>query len=274
MKKALLVAVSLFLCLFCLVSGKITKPLNLSFSEKSTSNSVYYLSKIWLQDDGDHFKLFFQLTDSKGNVKKAPAYVDIRIVNSNGEEVYNQTKTIWSSDYGLWSNKTDGEMTLASIVIRDDEIKPATSETGTLYFTVYSPGYFEFAEQDIEINSYLYGPLPFKADYSDPIVVDPYTLDEDFENTLRVQKLYGGRPVQVTVKISSITKDYDGTYYITASDYQSWGGYKSYYLYIYMDDSALDRLAEYKKEQTITVCGFTDTSSYLPKLVHAIIVDK
>lgn len=274
MRKALLTAICLLLCVFCLVAGKITKPLSLSYSEKSASNSVYYLSKIWLQDDGDHFKLFFHLTDSKGNVKKAPAYVDIRIVNSNGEEVYNQTKTIASSDYGIWSNKTDGDMTLASIVIRDNEIKPGTSETGTLYFTVYSPGYFEFNEQDIEIDSFLYGPLPFKADYSNPVVVDPYTLDEDFENTLRVQKLYAGKPVKVTVKISSINKDYDGKYYITASDYQSKGNYKSYYLYIYMDDSALERLADFKKDQTITVCGFTDTGSYMPKLVHAIILDK
>ena len=78
----------------------------------------------------------------------------------------------------------------------------------------------------------------------------------------------------MTVKISSITKDYDGKYYITASDYQSKGNYKSYYLYIYIDDSALERLAEYKRDQTITVCGFTDTSSYMPKLVHAIILDK
>ena len=41
-----------------------------------------------------------------------------------------------------------------------------------------------------------------------------------------------------------------------------------------MDDSALDRLANYKRDQKITVCGFVDTSDYLPKLVHAIILDK
>lgn len=274
MKKALFTIICLLLCVCSLFAGKITTPLNLSFSEKNLSNAVYYLSKIWFQDDGDYYTLFFTLTDSKSNVKTAPAYVDVSIINSNGEVVYSQTKTIRASNYGVWSNKTDGDMTLASIVIRDSEIKPATSETGTLYFTVYSPGYFEFSEQEIEINSILYGALPFKADYSNPVVVDPYTLDEDFENPLRVQKLYAGKPVKVTVKISSINKDYDGKYYITASDYQSKGNYKSYYLYIYMDDSALERLADFKKDQTITVCGFTDTSSYMPKLVHAIILDK
>lgn len=274
MRKALLLIICLMVCLSCLFAGKMTTPLNLSFSEKNMSYSVYYLTKIRLQDDGDHFKLFFSLTDSNSNVKTAPAYVDIKIVNSNGEAVYDQTKTIRSSDYGLWTNKTDGEMTLASIVIRDSEIKPATSETGTLYFTVYSPGYFEFSEQEIEINKYLYGPLPFKADYSNPMVVDPYTLDEDFDNELRVKKLYAGKPVKVTVKISSINKDYDGRYYITASDYQYGGELKSYYLSIYMDDSALDRLADYKRDQKIIVCGFVDTSDYSPKLIHAIILDK
>ena len=274
MRKTFLLIICLLICLSCIFAGKIATPLSLSYLEESISNSVYYLTKIWLQDDGDHFKLFFSLTDSKSNVKTAPAYVDIRIVNSNGELVYDYTKTIRSSDYGLWSNKTDGDMTLASIVIKDSDIKPATSETGTLYFTVYSPGYFEFSEQEIEISSYLYGPLPFKADYSNPVVVDPDSLDEDFDNELRVKKLYAGKPVKVTVKISSILKDYDGRYYITASDYQSGGDYKSYYLSIYMDDSALDRLANYKRDQKITVCGFVDTSDYLPKLVHAIILDK
>lgn len=274
MRKTFLLIFCMLICFSCLFAGKMTTPLNLSYSEASLSVSVYYLTKKSLQDDGDHFKLFFSLTDSKSNVKTAPAYVDIRIVNSNGENVYDQTKTIRSSDYGLWHNKTNGDMTLASIVIRDSEIRPATSETGTLYFKVYSPGYFEFSEQEFEISSYLYGPLPFKADYSNPVAVDPYTLSEDFGNELRVKKLYAGKPVKVSVKISSITKDYNGHYYIAASDYKSVGSYESYYLPIYMDNSALDSLAEYKTDEKITVCGFVDTSDYSPRLVHAIILDE
>ena len=273
MRKTLLLAICLLFGLSCLIAGIVKTPLNLSYSEKSASNSVYYLTKTQLQDEENYFLLFFTLTDSKSNVKTVPAYVDIRIVNTNGEEVYSQTKTIRASDYAIWSSPARGEETLASIIIRYSEIIPSTSETGTLYFTVYSPGYFEFSEVDLDIDGIITGLLPFGADYTNPIVVDPYTLDEDFENTLRVQKLYGGKPVKVTVKISSINKNYDGTYYISASDYTTKGNYKSYYLSIYMDDSALDKLAEYKRDQTITVCGFVDTSNYIPRLVHAIILD-
>ena len=274
MRKIVSLIICLFLGLSCLFSGKVKTPLNLSYSEKNASNSVYYLTKTKIQDEGDYFILFFTLTDSKHSVKTAPAYVDIRIVNANGEEVYSQTKTVKASDYAIWTSRAYGEETLASIFIKHSEITPSTNETGTLYFTVYSPGYFEFSELDLDIDGYVTGTLPFGADYSNPIVVDPYVLDEDFENTLRVQKLYAGKPVKVTVKISSINKNYDGSYYISASDYTSYGNYKSYYLSIYMDDSALDKLADYKRDQTITVCGFVDTSSFSPKLVHAIILDR
>lgn len=273
MRKALILILCLLISLSWLFAGKMKTPLSLSYSEKSASNSVYYLTKTQIQDESNYFLLFFTLTDSKSDVKTAPAYVDIRIVNTNGEEVFSQTKTIRASDYSVWSSKARGEETLASIIIKHSEITPSTSETGTLYFTVYSPGYFEFSEVDLDIDGFLSGKLPFSADYSNPVVVDPYTLDEDFENTLRVQKLYSGKPVKVTVKISSINKDYDGAYYISASDYKTKGEYKSYYFSVYMDDSALDKLADYKRDQTITVCGFLDTSDYLPKLVHAIILD-
>lgn len=275
MKKVLVFVFFVLVCISFVAAGNNKTPIsNLSYSEKNNSYSVNYLSKTRLQGEGNYFILFFTLLDSNHNVVKAPAYVDIRIVNSNGEEVYNETKTIRSSDYAVWTSKADGDMTLASIIILEDEIKAATSETGKLYFTVYSPGYFEFSEVDLDIDEIINGSLPFMADYSNPVIVDPYTLDEDFDNSLRVQKLYAGKPVQVTVKISSINSSYDGTYYIVGSDYQSKGGYKSYYLFIYMDESALDQLADFKRDQTITVCGFVDTSSYSAQLVHAIIIDK
>ena len=274
MKKAIATFVVLILCFACFASGKITTPLSLSWSERSAANKVEYLGKVWLQHEKNYYLLFFALLDKNEKELKVPVYVDVRIVNSNGEEVYNETKTIQSSDYSVWSSPARGDMTLASIVIRDDEIKPASSEEGTLYFKVYNPTYVEFDEMDVEISSILYGGLPFGADYSNPIVVDPYALDADFDNPLKAKKLYAGKPIQVTVKISSINSSYDGHYYISASDYKSGYGYSmnSYYLSIYIEDSELEKLAEYSRDQRITVCGFLNTDAYSLELVHAIII--
>lgn len=271
MKKAITTVVVLILCFACFASGKITTPLSLSWSERSAANKVEYLGKVWLQHEKNYFLLFFALLDKNEKELKVPVYVDVRIVNSNGEEVYNETKTIQSSDYSLWYSPDRGDMTLASIVIRDDEIKPASSEDGTLYFKVYNPTYVEFDEMDVEISSILYGGLPFGADYSNPIVVDPYALNADFENPLKAKKLYAGKPIQVTVKISSINSSYDGHYYIFASDYKGYGySRSSYYLPIYIEDSELEKLAEYSRDQIITVRGFLNTDEY--SLKHAIII--
>lgn len=274
MKKAITTVVVFILCFACFASGKITAPLSLSWLERSETNKVESLGKVWLQHEKNYYLLFFALLDKNKKELKVPVYVDVRIVNSNGEEVYNETKIVKSSDYRVWSSLYMGDMTLASIVIRDDEIKPASSEEGTLYFKVYNPTYVEFDEMDMEISSILYGGLPFGADYSNPIVVDPYELDADFDNPLKVKKLYAGKPIQVTVKISSINSSYNGHYSIFASDHRSGDGYStsSYLLSIYIEDSELDKLAEYSRDQSITVCGFLNTNTYSLELVHAIII--
>ncbi len=272
MKRILIASVIVLMCYSSFAAGKITTPLSLSLSERYETMSVQYLGNVWLQHEENYYLLFFALKDSSYNVITVPVYVDIRIVNSNNEEVYNETKTVKTSDYSIWSSPSRGDETLASIVIKDADIKPASSEEGTLYFKVYNPTYLEFDEMDIEINSILYGGLPFGADYSNPIIVDPYTLDAAFDNPLKVKALYAGKPVQVTVKISSINSSYDGHYYISATDYKFGSDYKSYYFSIYVEDSELDKLAEYSRDQKITVCGFVNTDSYSSEIVHAIII--
>ena len=78
----------------------------------------------------DDFSLFFGLLDEDDNSISAEVDVDIRIVNENDEEVYQDTKTVSENDFGYYTSQAAGEQYLANIRIPASDISPGTSYKG------------------------------------------------------------------------------------------------------------------------------------------------
>lgn len=92
------------------------------------------------------YSLFFSLEDANKNPLSVGADVDIRIVNDEGEEVYDGRKSVSSNDYDYYTSQITGEQYLADLRIPETEIRPGKSKSGKVYFTVYKENTFEFDE--------------------------------------------------------------------------------------------------------------------------------
>lgn len=99
----------------------------------------------------DDYSLFFAFRNKNGINVSSDEIVDIRIINSQNEELFNGRKNLTEADFGYYSNQTRGNAYLAEIRIPKNEIASGKSESGTVYFTVYKNGTFAFDECSCEI---------------------------------------------------------------------------------------------------------------------------
>lgn len=196
-----------FVCTRC--GKQLPVSLNMTASEKTAANSVQWLSDRSVQHSANDKTqtLLFSLKDSSETRIKAPAVVDIRIVNNAGVTVYQKTRIVKTTDFGTWTSSAYGERLLASVVIKDSDITPGTTEEGKIYFTIYNEGYFSFSESTLDIDD-----LPLKA--TKVILPDLPTTLHDYS--------YSGS-IQSSVKITSITYEISGD-----SIYFYFSGQKTY----------------------------------------------
>lgn len=137
---------------YCSICGKLV--LCTTETEKDNSSKVYWISdrQIWHQDDNKRFVLVFALKDESENYLSAPAVVEIKIVNDSGVTVYTDTRIVKSSDFATWSyNGGATKKYQGTIYINDDDISHGKTSKGTIYFKVYSKGYFSFNESTLSI---------------------------------------------------------------------------------------------------------------------------
>ena len=120
-------------------------------NELTNAGKVNYIGdrNFFKYDDANSFVLNFSLKDANQTNIKAPAFVDIRIENSEGVEVYNKKRYITTADFGTWTSAFYGSRLLAGVYISPEDITEGTSTTGTVYFTVDLPGYFSFGESQV-----------------------------------------------------------------------------------------------------------------------------
>ena len=125
--------------------------INMTDSEKSTANEVYYISdrKVEYDKNNDWFKFTFALKDEDEYKLNVPTFVDIRIENDNAVVVYEKTILIKTSDY---------KNNLATVYIKSSDIKGDYIDDGDFYYKVYNPGYFSFDEYSLSVYD-----LPLKA---------------------------------------------------------------------------------------------------------------
>lgn len=181
-----------FICSIC--NAKLPVDLKMSDEEERQALSVYYIADRSVQYDKNkkEHTLLFSFKDIDGERIKAPAVVEIRIVNDNDEEVYSKTKIVRSYDFGIWTSAYYGERLLASVDIKDEEIKEGTSDEGKIYFKV-NTGYFSFGETTLDIDN-----LPVKG-----VTVNMPKLPKTYNE-------YGYDGKETSVKITEITYKVSG----------------------------------------------------------------
>lgn len=99
-----------------------------------------------LNEGTNDYSLFFGLLNQDGKAIFADVDVDIRIVNEDGEEVYTATASVSEEDFGYYTSQTAGEEYLANVRIPASDIAPGTSESGTVFLTVYKTDVASFDE--------------------------------------------------------------------------------------------------------------------------------
>ncbi len=176
--------------------------LNMTSTEKATSNAVQYLSErqIWHDDDEGCYILVFAFEDKNEKQLSAPAVVDIRIVNDANETVYTATKLVKSSDFGTWTyNNGATKKYQASIRIYDNELTKGKDGDGDIYFTVHNDGYFSFSESKLSMSD-----LP-KLGINLKLPAIPATIHHrySYDNSIRY-----------SVKITELTYKIDSTGYL------------------------------------------------------------
>lgn len=214
------------------------------------------------------YSLFFGLLNEKGDYISAAVDVDIRITDKDGNELYNQTRSVTIKDFGYYTSQVAGEQYLAEIRIKAAEINEGVSSSGKVYFTVYKEGNVRFDEVNC---SALYC-LPTK---------DVSLENEQLPLELNVKDLDG--TIESVIKIEDVSYKYDNSVIprleITVSGVKTYGGNKtgydmiSYKLYdssSYLVDSGdlfLSDLSEGDKfkDDSITIYDVQPGESYLLK---------
>ena len=122
-------------------------------SSESEAESVEMISDWSFQfnEGTNDYSLFFGLSDSNNVAVSADANVDIKIINSADEVVYDQTKTITPDDFNYYTSEARGDVFLADVRIPKDEVKEGKALDGTVYFKVYNEQAFEFDEYNYPV---------------------------------------------------------------------------------------------------------------------------
>ena len=124
------------------------------FVSNSNGYNVKYIAdrSIQYEEKDKEFNLLFSFKDSSENRIKSDAKFDIRIVNDEGETVFEGTKNITKDNFSTWTSPLYGDRLLGSIKIPCSEIKKGKSSSGTIYFTVSKDNVFYFDESTLDIN--------------------------------------------------------------------------------------------------------------------------
>ena len=125
----------------CIICGKgCSIKLSMSETDKKLAAAVQ-AAGLFVTACGNGYDISFALsqTETLNGLFKAPAILDITILNTKGETVYSKTKKIEAKDY----QSIDGEP-CASINISVNELSNISIPLEKVYVDIYNPGYFYF----------------------------------------------------------------------------------------------------------------------------------
>ena len=123
----------------------------ISEDDAAQADSVHYIGDrgFFKYDDANAYVLNFSLKDTNEKNIASPAFVDIRIENDSGVTVYNEKRFIDRSNFGTWTSAFYGQRYMAGVYIQPEDITEGNTTSGTVYFTVNLPGYFDFGESQV-----------------------------------------------------------------------------------------------------------------------------
>lgn len=212
MKKTIFVIFLLVVLCLCGCS-----PFNSVILQRSNIETLKGWSFQYNQETND-YSLFFGLLNEKDKYIYADVDVDIRITDEDGNELYNQTRSVTKKDFGYYTSQVAGEQYLAEIRIKADEIKEGVSSSGKVYLTVYKEGIVRFDE----VNCVALYCLPTK---------DVSLETEQLPIELNVKR-YDGKTESV-IKIEDVSYKYDNSMTprleITVSGVKTYGSNKTGY---------------------------------------------
>ena len=116
----------------------------MSEEEKEMSSKVKYISdySFFYYDDEDVFILNFAFKDKNEQRIAAPAKIDIKIVNDDGNVVYQKTRYVTPQEFMTWTNSLYGDRLLGSVYIPPEDISAGGSSGGSIYFEASTGNYF------------------------------------------------------------------------------------------------------------------------------------
>ena len=133
--------------------------MDMTYEEKLAAYSVEYISgrDFFYYEQEDMYVVMFAFLNENEEKIASPCTVDVRLVNSQGKEVYKATKHLdmeenfstWTWSSALYQNKNG---TYGSIYISPEEIKLSKSAEGKMFIKVYLDGWWTFAESEIAID--------------------------------------------------------------------------------------------------------------------------
>ena len=97
-------------------------------------------------EETDDYSIFFGLADKNDSPLSADVSIDIRIVNDENEEVYAETRSVSTDDFGYYSSEIEEDQYLANVKIPADKIQEGKSSSGKVYLTVYKEDVIQFDE--------------------------------------------------------------------------------------------------------------------------------
>ena len=178
---------------------------------KSLADNVYFLADEQIQSDENYYNFIFALKNERNERIKSPASVNIKIINNNGEIVYDKLSIITPINFSIWSNKFYGwEKLLGAMKIQKSDILNGSISEGKIKYTIFYENSFNFEEQSLDIDD-----LPYTSPVS--------------KSSLKIEKL-----PKVVSDYSSYSNTKRHSIKITGIDYEfkeSYDGKMDLYLY-------------------------------------------
>lgn len=113
----------------------------------SDLDAVYY-------SDQDLYRIFFSLKFKDGTYTDASGTSDIKIVDNNGKELFNNQIDFTENNFSNWTSKiTNNNRYLCSIDIKRSSLLESTTEKGTIYLVVKLLDDSKFKECKISIDN-------------------------------------------------------------------------------------------------------------------------
>lgn len=178
-------------------------------THKNTSNANYIGDRSVQYDKATQQHLvFFSFSEYEDSNYLTPdADIHIKIVNNNGDEVYNKTTSVTVDDYAMWTNQyQDLNHLMGTVYIPDNDITLGSTPDGTLTLSADVAGGYSFEEKALNIYDLPLAEISISTPNL-PIEINEYNYKNELKTTISVEEMsfegseYGSLTVKLKAKM-------------------------------------------------------------------------